>query len=68
MKINKLFLFCLMASMNLASQAQTSITELRAHLDLASGNYCNYPNPSGHVTPAPTGCESLWSSWFSLYD
>lgn len=67
MKINKLFLFCLMASMNLASQAQTSITELRAHLDLASGNYCNYPNPSGHVTPAPTGYEPFYVNHYGRH-
>ena len=47
--------------------AQTSRTELRAHLDLASGNYCNYPNPTGHVTPAPDGYEPFYVSHYGRH-
>ena len=58
---------CLMAGLSLASMAQTSRTELRAHLDLASGNYCNYPNPSGHVTPAPAGYEPFYVTHYGRH-
>ena len=63
----KLTTLCLMAGLSLAAMAQTSRTELRAHLDLASGNYCNYPNPSGHVTPAPDGYEPFYVSHYGRH-
>ncbi len=58
---------CLMAGLSLATMAQTSRTELLAHLDLASGNYCNYPNPSGHVTPAPDGYEPFYVTHYGRH-
>ena len=48
-------------------QAQTSRTELLAHLDLAAGNYCNYPKPTGHVTPAPEGYEPFYVSHYGRH-
>ena len=56
-----------MAGLGLAIMAQTSRTELLAHLDLASGNYCNYPNPSGHVTPAPDGYEPFYVTHYGRH-
>jgi hypothetical protein len=49
------------------AQAQTSRAELLAHLELASGNYCNYPLPSGHVTPAPEGYEPFYVSHYGRH-
>ena len=56
-----------MAGLSLATMAQTSRTELLAHLDLASGNYCNYPTPSGHVTPAPDGYEPFYVTHYGRH-
>ena len=64
---HKFTTLCLMAGLSLAVMAQTSRTELRAHLDLASGNYCNYPNPSGQVTPAPDGYEPFYVSHYGRH-
>ena len=64
---HKLMTLCLMAGLSLATMAQTSRTELLAHLDLASGNYCNYPNPSGHVTPAPDGYEPFYVTHYGRH-
>lgn len=47
--------------------AQTSKAELLAHLELATGNYCNYPLPSGHVTPAPEGYEPFYVSHYGRH-
>jgi short-subunit dehydrogenase len=47
--------------------AQTSRAELLAHLDLAAGNYSNYPNPTGHVTPAPDGYEPFYVSHYGRH-
>ncbi len=44
-----------LALLTISAMAQTSKAELLAHMELATGNYCNYPNPSGNVTPAPDG-------------
>ena len=63
----KLTILCLMAGLSLVTMAQTSRTELRAHLDLASGNYCNYPNPTGRVTPAPSGYEPFYVSHYGRH-
>ena len=59
-----IFLGCLMAA---PMQAQTSRAELLAHPDLAAGNYCNYPNPTGHVTPAPDGYEPFYVSHYGRH-
>ena len=55
---------CLMAA---PMKAQTSRAELLAHMDLAAGNYCNYPNPTGHVTPAPDGYEPFYVSHYGRH-
>ena len=67
MKLIKTSMMCLAAGLCLAAQAQTSRTELMAHLDLATGNYCNYPNPSGHITPAPDGYEPFYVTHYGRY-
>ena len=64
---HKITTLCLMVGLSLTAMAQTSRTELRAHLDLASGNYANYPNPSGHVTPAPDGYEPFYVSHYGRH-
>ena len=48
-------------------EAQTSKSELLSHLELASGNYCNYPNPTGHITPAPAGYEPFYMSHYGRH-
>ena len=48
-------------------KAQTSRAELLAHMELASGNYCNYPTPSGNVTPAPAGYEPFYVSHYGRH-
>ena len=48
-------------------QAQTSRAELLAHPNLATGNYCNYPNPTGHVTPAPEGYVPFYVSHYGRH-
>ena len=67
MKLIKTSMMCLAAGLCLAAQAQTSRTELMAHLDLATGNYCNYPNPSGHITPAPDGYEPFYVTHYGRH-
>ena len=47
--------------------AQTSKAELLAHMELATGNYCNYPLPSGNVTPAPDGDEPFYVSHYGRH-
>ena len=65
----KLIIISIVAGCFLISpiQAQTSKTELRAHMELASGNYCNYPTPSGNVTPAPAGYEPFYVSHYGRH-
>ena len=48
-------------------QAQTTKAELSAHMELATGNYCNYPLPKGTVMnenetsiPIPTDCYPFY--------
>jgi hypothetical protein len=57
----------MVAGLYLGVHAQTSMTELRAHLDLATGNYCNYPTPSGHITPAPAGYEPFYVTHYGRH-
>ena len=64
---HKFTTLCLMAGLSLVTMAQTSRTELRAHIELATGNYCNYPNPSGSVTPAPDGYEPFYVSHYGRH-
>ena len=63
----RITIFCMVAGLYLGVHAQTSMTELRAHLDLATGNYCNYPTPSGHITPAPTGYEPFYVTHYGRH-
>ncbi len=63
----RITIFCMVAGLYLGVHAQTSMTELRAHLDLATGNYCNYPSPSGHITPAPTGYEPFYVTHYGRH-
>ena len=63
----RITIFCMVAGLSLGVLAQTSMTELRAHLDLATGNYCNYPSPSGHITPAPTGYEPFYVTHYGRH-
>ena len=48
-------------------KAQTSRAELLAHMELASGNYCNYPLPTGQITPAPDGYEPFYVSHYGRH-
>ena len=61
MKLIKTSMMCLAAGLCLAAQAQTSRTELMAHLDLATGN------PSGHITPAPDGYEPFYVTHYGRH-
>lgn len=63
----RITIFCMVAGLYLGVHAQTSMTELRAHLDLATGNYCNYPTPSGHITPAPAGYEPFYATHYGRH-
>ena len=67
-KINLTVISILMGwAMACPISAQTSKAELLAHLELATGNYCNYPLPSGHVTPAPEGYEPFYVSHYGRH-
>ncbi len=63
----RITILCMVAGLYLGVHAQTSMTELRAHLDLATGNYCNYPSPSGHITPAPAGYEPFYVTHYGRH-
>ena len=69
MKLMKLTIIsCLIGSCFMFPvEAQTSKSELLSHLELASGNYCNYPNPTGHITPAPAGYEPFYVSHYGRH-
>ena len=69
MNTNKLMLFFAIAGWLISSpmQAQTSRAELLAHPGLATGNYCNYPTPTGHVTPAPEGYQPFYVSHYGRH-
>lgn len=62
-------ILCVMMGVSLITpvQAQTSRSELLSHMELATGNYCNYPNPSGHITPAPEGYEPFYVSHYGRH-
>ena len=47
--------------------AQTSREELLSHIELTAGNYANYPNPTGHLTPAPKGYEPFYISHYGRH-
>ncbi|MBQ3766716.1 MAG: hypothetical protein II874_08280 [Bacteroidales bacterium] len=47
--------------------AQTSREELLSHMELAAGNYANYPVPTGSLTPAPEGYEPFYISHYGRH-
>ena len=47
--------------------AQTSREELLSHIELTAANYANYPNPTGHITPAPAGYEPFYISHYGRH-
>ena len=47
--------------------AQTSREELLSHPELATGNYANYPLPTGHPTPAPEGYKPFYISHYGRH-
>ena len=50
-----------------AAGAQTTREELLSHIELTAGNYANYPNPTGHLTPAPEGYEPFYISHYGRH-
>ena len=65
----KRFLLFVLCALLLAwsAVAQTSREELRSHIELTAGNYVNYPNPTGHLTPAPKGYEPFYISHYGRH-
>ncbi len=57
---------CLIA-LGWAAGAQTTREELLSHIELTAGNYANYPNPTGHLTPAPEGYEPFYISHYGRH-
>ena len=53
--------------LGVAAAAQTSREELLSHIELATGNYANYPLPTGHLTPAPKGYEPFYISHYGRH-
>ena len=47
--------------------AQTSREELLSHPELATGNYANYPLPTGNPTPAPEGYKPFYISHYGRH-
>ena len=66
MKRIRLVLLCLLLLGGTAG-AQTSREELLSHMELTSGNYANYPLPTGHLTPAPEGYEPFYISHYGRH-
>ena len=67
MKLTRITLLLLVAGMPLVARAQTSRAELLSHIELASSNYCNYPNPTGHLTPPPEGYEPFYITHYGRH-
>ena len=67
MKHFRITLSLLMIGVPFVAWTQTSRPELLSHLELASSNYCNYPNPTGHLTPAPAGYEPFYISHYGRH-
>lgn len=67
MKPVKFIIISFMAAWVIAAGAQTSIPELLSHIELASSNYCNYPNPSGNITPAPEGYQPFYITHYGRH-
>ena len=67
MKYIRLILFFLASGLAIITQAQTSRAELLSHIELASSNYCNYPNPTGHITSPPKGYEPFYITHYGRH-
>ena len=67
MKHNKITLLLLAMGCSLATCAQTSRAELLSHPELATSNYCNYPNPTSHITPPPAGYEPFYITHYGRH-
>ena len=67
MRYHRFVLVALAIGVSLAAWTQTSRQELLSHLELASSNYCNYPNPTGHLTPSPPGYEPFYISHYGRH-
>ena len=67
-QIKYTFIFVLLfGGLSLRTWSQTSKAELLSHLELASGNYCNYPNPTGNVTAPPKGYVPFYISHYGRH-
>ena len=66
MKHFRFILLCLLL-LGWSAGAQTSREELLSHIELTAGNYANYPNPTGHITPAPKGYEPFYISHYGRH-
>ena len=66
MKHFRFLLLCLLL-LGWSAGAQTSREELLSHIELTAGNYANYPNPTGHITPAPKGYEPFYISHYGRH-
>ena len=66
MKQFRFLLLCLLL-LGWSAAAQTSREELLSHIELTAGNYANYPNPTGHLTPAPKGYEPFYISHYGRH-
>lgn len=67
--MKKLFLsaILLLTVLGWNTAAQTSREELLSHMELTAGNYASYPNPTGHLTPAPEGYEPFYISHYGRH-
>ena len=66
MKQFRFLLLCLLL-LGWSAGAQTSREELLSHIELTAANYANYPNPTGHLTPAPKGYEPFYISHYGRH-
>ena len=68
MRYFKFALLCLLLlGWSAGAGAQTSREELLANMDLAAGNYANYPTPTALPTPAPEGYEPFYISHYGRH-
>ena len=63
----RITLAILAVGLSVNTWAQTSKAELLSHIELASSNYCNYPNPTGHLTPPPEGYEPFYITHYGRH-
>lgn len=67
MRYCRITLTLLVVGLSFTAWAQTSRQELLSHIELASSNYCNYPNPTRHLTPPPAGYEPFYISHYGRH-